>query len=78
MTNDEAEIITAIMVTADHECHVCGSELLRRFIRKFPEHRLAATLALYKEHADCYDEPDRTEQREWCDRLLDLSMDDED
>lgn len=37
MTNEEAEIIIKIMMTADNECSVCVNSLLRQFIKKFPE-----------------------------------------
>jgi hypothetical protein len=37
MTNDEAEIIIKIMMTADNKCSVCVNRLLKQFIKKFPE-----------------------------------------
>ena len=50
MTEDEAEAIAAIMMTADGDCSVCAGNLLCQFYKLYPEMEQAIDRAWVKEY----------------------------
>ena len=48
MSIDEAKKILVIMTTADDKCHCCARNLMKDFIKKFPEYKDIAE-NIYKE-----------------------------
>ena len=65
MTREEAEIVTKIMLTADHWCSSCSSDLLDDLKRAFPEH--ATAVDEVAKQCKSLEEAHRAAMNEWRD-----------
>ena len=64
MTEGEAREVLAVMTTADGSCRTCAVDLIKQFLKAFPQYRQAARDAFFKEFEADLEEAIRKSEEE--------------